>query len=523
MYQFENKDGYIYLKLITDEELKELMDFLNSDKLLCLLVKILRRYQKENDISECNLVFDLTEAAKKAKIRKGNENYSKKTIGNKFTGLNKSILEFITLRVFRQKKTLQNQLLIEQLLRRGKKSDTLSIITKKTKQRIEEDLEIVNTNPQNEFTYENKFKLYLFDYVLDVQSEKSHREKETNLQNAYDQIEYDYWLKKIKYVFVMLNREQIVNIKYEFKNFKFLLTYLQQQELSEHPLIYLYYNILRLYLEAYQISFDENGQSVKNDILNFNDDLFNFILNYLNENAKKITGNEQLQIYTALSNICVKLERLGKIEYTQKRKEVYESLINNEVILVQGRISGNHFSNIISIGTTLKDKEWVIRCKERFESKLSKQVSIEVMAYNNTLIYFMDNKLEEAEMELSKISDDIDFVYNLNVRTLRAKIYYERIEALKTYQAISKAINHFLPFLRRFIDYLKDDKNRKNTIVHEERRNAHKAFVETIIKMLNDIQEEKFIRGSVLEKIETSKLIVEKRWLLTKCENLSSI
>lgn len=527
-YKFKDKDAYAYLKLITDNEQTELIKFLeskyfNNDLVLVALVKVLQKYQKLNDISKCDLILDLTKEAKERKIYKGKgEFYTRKTITNKFTYLSKLILKFLKIRTFEEDEILQNQLLIKQLILRGRKTDTLIQLKDKTKNLIEQNLRSLEHQPQDEFIYQNKFRFYLFDYVIGGQIAATHRIKKTSLQLVYDNIDYDYLLRKIKYAFVMINREQIVNIKYSFRDLNYVLSYLKNQDLSNHPILYLYYHLILLFANVYNYPFIIEDDLFKHKISSKSEieQVFNQILEYLQLNKERIIENEQLQICTGLLNICVKLERLGNIEYTRKRRVIYKYTLKEKLILVERKISANHFCNLIKIGTTLEDKYWVSECMT-YKNKVSKEISKDIEAYNNALVHFMNNQLEEAERELRKVDETIDFVYNLANRILKIKIEYQRIEnqyfnrLAIDYEKI-KALNKNLD---SFVKYLKYD-DKEKTLIHIERHNAHKTFIEVVKKLLNEIEENKSIRGSILEKINNSSPIVEKRWLLEKCKEL---
>jgi hypothetical protein len=143
-------------------------------------------------------------------------------------------------------------------------------------------------------------------------------------------------------------------------------------------------------------------------------------------------------------------------------KEKYYETETNKYIAV------DLFRNILIRVIKLKELNWLEDFIQNYGIHLHPNRKTDIVNFSYALLYFERNAIDESLGYLSRIKLD-EFVYNLDVKNLYIRIYYERGN-YDTASASARA-------LRKFIN--------ENSLVSENMKAGQENFTKFIIKLLN--------------------------------------
>jgi len=361
---------------------------------------------------------------------------------------------------------------------------------------IEKDIELVHgKNPVRDSNYfYESFMIYSErDYSFRLLGKISDND---NLQNKADHLDLFYLASKLKDSCEMLNRSNIVSVKYGFKMLDSIIEYLLENpdQYINHPAINIYLNIyLMLSNEAHEKYFLELIKLAK-----------------LNEPC--FSGDELRSIYAYQQNYCIRQINLGNTWYYEHLFEIYKHILANGLVFDDNKNMQWDFKNFVSLGLRLKEYSWTLEMINAFKEKLPAHIRQNAYTYNLANYYYETGEYKKATKLLNSV-DFTDIYYNLDSKAMLLKIYYTVGEEESLYALVSS----FGIYIRRN-KLISDD---LAEIYENLVRYTKKAFV-LKNKLPYQRQRDYYKKVDTLEqKIKETKKIINISWLLEEVEKLN--
>ncbi len=257
---------------------------------------------------------------------------------------------------------------------------------------------------------------------------QSARAQHESIQHRSNHLDRYYLLNKLRVSCEMINRSNIVKVKYDMPFLDEACLHLDaHHELyADEKLLLAYYRILKALTEP------ENEAH------------YSALINYLNENVMAFDANEARGMYDYAKNYCIKKINSGKSEYLQRLFEVYKALLHNKVIYQNGILTEWDYKNIVTVATRQKEFDWCHEFIEYNRPLLDPAQRDNAYTYNLAMLHYSRNQLKEAMILLRDV-EFTDLYYGLGAKTTLLKTYYE----LDELDAFFNMIDTFRTFLKR--------------------------------------------------------------------------
>ena len=208
---------------------------------------------------------------------------------------------------------------------------------------------------------------------------------------------------------------------------------------------------------------------------------------------------EMRDIYLLAINHCIFKMNKGSDQFLREGFELYQSGLQNELLLENGFLSPFTYKNVAIIGLKLKEFAWVENYLEQYKKYLRPDTRDNIYTYNLAHYYFRTDNFSEA-MKLLQQTDFEDILHNLDARRMLLRMYFE----LEEYEALESLLESFTTFIRRKkIGY--HGENYLNLIKFTRRLLALPHF-------------DKKGKRALIEQIKTEENLAEKSWLLAQLE-----
>ena len=330
-------------------------------------------------------------------------------------------------------------------------------------------------------------ELYYRKYLLEAEKNLSFnrqlkRTMDHSIQNAIDNLDIFYLATKLKYSCEILNRQNVIATEYQIKLVDELQNYLTAFPFEEHPVVHIYYTILL---------------SLK-DVTNTNH--FEKLLELLAVHAHEFAKNDAKEMYTYALNYCARQINIGNKEFLHRIFEIYQKLIEQELLLNDQEISPWTFKNIIVVGLRLNKIEWVEGFIEDFNPYLPESFHSNALNYNLSYVHFKKKEYAQA-LELLQQVNFTDIYYSIDSKVLLLKTYYE----LSEYDVLMSHLDTFKSFLNRN----KKVSPKMKTVYLNLVKYLQKSFKITDRKQAEDL----------IEQVQNEKSLADSSWLLEQLEN----
>jgi len=299
-----------------------------------------------------------------------------------------------------------------------------------------------------------------------------------NIQMASNQLDYFYLSKKLKYWCVMVNREKLLNHKYEWPFKPILLQWMQAPAVQQK-------NFLQLYFNLYSI------QSSLNSRTNF-DRLQEKILT----EGDSLPYEDQQSVYLYMINYCAEQIRSGNADtkIVEVALALYLKGMQLNLFLFDGYLSHWTFKNVISLGLRLQRFEWVEKFILEMKNEVAPKYRKDVLNYNLAELYFYQKDYSKTLHHLNRLRYS-DMYYHLNGRVKLLQTYFH----LEEYEALFSLIASFSVYLRR------------NEAIAKDTKQSYLNFCASLNKIVKGIINHRSIN---MEAIKQLQPLAYKKWLL---------
>lgn len=399
----------------------------------------------------------------------------------------KHLKKFLALLQTEEQTAYQQICFLEQLLKRG-----LYRVFEIHYKSIEASFNKISIDDEHYHYYR-----YLLARVNNLYFMSKHLNKfDPNLQKMADNFDIYFISNKLKICCELLNRKNMVKGDYEIRMLKEILSLLEipNQPYMEIPIIKAYYLILKglqsPQTETYWL------QLIK-------------LLPKQVGILKKITLHE---LYNYVSNHYLSKNNKGESEHKETIFNIYKSMIDLDIMLIEEKISHADYKNIVIIGLQLKKFDWVYKFIFDYKKAIPKEHQENAFTYSLSAYYYLTKEYEKA-LDLIRTVGSEDVYRFLSIKALQIKIFYDTNQ----FEAIDYLIKSQTAYLHR--NKKMSSKYRKSTL-------NLLRFINRIAKLK---EKKKFIRKKKFqeewqrlnEKVKKTEPIVNKKWLLEILNDLA--
>jgi hypothetical protein len=324
-----------------------------------------------------------------------------------------------------------------------------------------------------------------------IVKEKSNRINEKtratklHYQEMSDSLENTFIARKIKLACVMLSHQRVYKTEYDLGLIDALMEYVSnKKELLDIPIIKVYYHLYNLFrYPNEETHYFEMKQALKG-------------YNRLFKPA------ERSDLHLIAINYCIGKMNTGVQKFLREAFEMYQEGIESHFLIINGVLNHLDFRNIVSIGTTLKEFDWVSNFIEQYQQYLAPDYRDNFVQFSLCKLYFEMGHYDKAQSLLIQFDID-DLLINLSAKSMLVRIYYELNEI--------NALESLLDSLRTYV-------NRNKAIAY------HKNNVNLLIRYMKKLTKlntyDKDHKEKLREELVTAPSFPEKNWILKQLDAL---
>jgi hypothetical protein len=315
-------------------------------------------------------------------------------------------------------------------------------------------------------------------------NEKS-RATKLHYQEMSDSLENTFIARKIKLACVMLSHQRVYKTEYDLGLIDALMEYVRnKKELLEIPIIKVYYHLYNLFRYP-----DEETHYFE-------------VKQALEDYTHLFKPAERSDLYLIAINYCIGKMNTGVQKFQREVFEMYKKGIEFHFLIINGVVNQLDFRNIVTIGTTLKEFDWVSNFIEKYQGFLALEYRENFVQFSLAKLHFERGDYDQAQRLLIQFDID-DVLINLSAKSMLIKIYYEEGEI--------NTLESLLESLRTYI-------NRKKSITY------HKIIYNNLIRFTKKLvrlpPRNKALKERLRKQIEEANPLPERKWLLEQLGKL---
>jgi hypothetical protein len=371
---------------------------------------------------------------------------------------------------------LSKKILADSLVR----TNTYDLFQKK----IEELLKKLDDSPHKDIEYfKNKEQVNLQFYGNPATNRLG--KGVNHLTKAMESLDTYFILSKVKLACALGARKQTSSEKNQIKYLDLVLTETEWPNL----LVSIYVKILKM-------------QNAESDDLS----LYKEVRALYVANLDKLGQEDQRDILRLLLNFCIKLVNAGIPNFANYCMELYKIGLEQGFLLNNDELTEETFTNIVGIGTKIKDFEWVKSFIEQYANNLNDNIRVDTVIYSRAILHFHQNEFSETIQLLSTHT----FTKPIKVVMSKAILIRSYVELFLTdnsyYDLSINQINAFERYLRN------------NNYYPEKTIEGYLNFCRFTKKLLRLKNQGKATMG-LKDKVDSAKNLRLKLWLLEKLES----
>lgn len=309
------------------------------------------------------------------------------------------------------------------------------------------------------------------------------RQLDEDVEEVVTNLDRYYYLHRLGNACDMLNKEAILQKKYEKKLSPDWFVYLKEQNFFDDILIESYWGM-------WNILNDPNEESY-----------YQPFLKKIKQLGTHIERDLLQMFYRAAINYALRKIRVGKFEYRKIALDLYIETIDKKILLDNNQLSPWIFGNVVKLAIKVKDPTWVEQFINEKAELLPPTAYQNALNYNLAELNYVTQNYNIAQQKLAMVELS-DLNYYLGARILLSKIYFENDET----EPLLSLINAFSIFLKR------------NKEISGGIKQTCLNFCQILYQLVR--RNEKRM-ASMKEEITNMDLLAERDWLLQQVEKLN--
>ncbi len=302
-----------------------------------------------------------------------------------------------------------------------------------------------------------------------------------NLQQADQHLDCFYIIYKLQFYCNFLNYQEMLNLETDIPLFKPVMDILMETSYLEVPAVAIYYQIVLCLSEKEK---EEHYEKLKSILEKYNS-FFSIA--------------ELQNIYLLAQNYCVFQINLGKVQYYDELFSVYKILLDKEIIFTNGELHPQNYKNIITVGLTVEDFDWVENFIQNHTKRLPKKNQDNDLNYNLAKVYFHTGQHEKVIDQLREVEYKT-LNYALEGKLMLLKTYYE----LKEYRALESLMDSFRIYLHR------------NRVISRDVKQQYLNVLRFVKKLAYSAPYDQKNLEKIKQQINNCKALADKKWILEK-------
>ena len=469
------------LKTLSEKELKQFQlwvkaEVFNKNKNVVQLLHIISRYAPDFDENKIKQGLHKQIVFKKIFSK---ENYNNLKLNNLLSDTYLLLSDFLAYQNFQQSKNLSRLCLMNELFDKG--------LYKNVEQEARKFRQIQESSTIRNSSY--YFDEYLFYKQKDALFlSKPNRTADINLQLKNDQLDLFYFATKLKIACDMQSRNAVIQANYQSPFLNELLQQYRanQAKFDNTPAVTVYYQVLQML----------NNQD--------NTTYYHQLKATLADNLSYFPNEELRTLYDYVRNYCIRKINNGATDYYEEILNLYQFLLDKEIIFQNGYLTQWDYKNIITVGLRLQSYAWTENFIKTYKSNLPENVRENAYVYNLASFYYQTHQYKKSLQLLHEVKFT-DATYPLGAKIIQLKSYYE-LQETEPFYALTDAFQIFVKRNRQLSDY---------------RKTAYLNLISLTKKIFKLREQKGFIANSVWknrhEKIKgkiESQRIANKDWIL---------
>lgn len=318
------------------------------------------------------------------------------------------------------------------------------------------------------------------------------RKADNRLQEKMYALDRYYLIEKFQQACEMLNRQRIVEVRYQMP----LLTSLIG-ELKTNAQAYLEEPTIQIYL---QVLLTLKGEA-----------RYQELAEKLIHAPSFLAEEEARALFKYAQNHCIRQSNAGKSEFLEELFRLYKLQLENKLLFRAGEMSHTDFKNIVTVSLRLKAFDWTQNFIQQYHERVVEPYRTNVYRFCQASYHYEKGEMRAALSELQGL-EFTDVYYQISARILLLKVFYRQEDQ----EAARYSIKAFEGFLKR------------NKELPVRLRQSHLKFL-TWTRRLLRLQDKKFVLGEKeFEKQQQKfcntllkeKQISNKTWLMEEGNNL---
>lgn len=434
---------------------------------------------------ECNKLIDKGKKLGKqllwTKIA-SNKSYNDLRFRKYCSDLSKLMEQFLAQQAFEQDEIQQKVFLLKSLHQQEQRAEKLAKSVVKT------SAEMMDKHPHRDSTYFlNQYQIQKNFYEL--QNFETKRGVKSNIEEISNHLDFFYIGEKLRLITEAESRKQLkahdFNIALKEEVLSLIDTHIDT--LGNSPQIKIYFQIYKMLSEE---SADTYYYQLKE-----------LIAQYAHFFPRDVAVEE---LYGAAQNYCVKKINTGSPEFLNELFELFKLLINQNLIVADGKISPWYFRNIVFVGLRLGKYEWTENFILEYQAYLPDSLRENAVTYNLANLYFYQKRYSEVIQQLQFVEYD-DLTYNLNSKAMLLATYYE----LDEFDSLESHIDTFDTYLKRRKDFNSDKNQMYRRLIKYTKRMTRvvPGDSKALVKLKSEV-------------IDEQGKIANANWLLEKIKDL---
>lgn len=330
----------------------------------------------------------------------------------------------------------------------------------------------------------NKFNL---TSEFDKKSKKKIKYTKLNIGEMSENLDVFYISEKLKLYTTLLSWKRTYKLDIKLNFIEEVIGFVKSIDYEKFPPIAIWYQI---YLTIHE---NENTQHYYK--------LKRLIETYIGSFPK----DEAEDIYESALNYCISKVNSGVGEFYQEYLSLYKSMLKEEYLFEDGKLSPTRFRNIVFAATRVEEYNWAEEFIKNYSERLDENYRKNAVTFNLARLFYYRKEYSKVIEYLRNVDFD-DIIYELNSKVMLITTYYDTDEIEPLYSLLD-SFNVFL--------------NRKKRTMPEQRNKRFKLFISFVKKLININPYEKNNIEKLQLEIQNAGNFSNKQWLLERVEDLS--
>ncbi len=317
---------------------------------------------------------------------------------------------------------------------------------------------------------------------------EANRFVKSNIEETAKYLDQFFIAEKLRMYCAVLNQKSLISQEYQLLFIEDILAHLKDKNLDDIPPIAVYYQVVLTTIDSENIKHYFKLKSL------------------LKEHGLKFPKQEALQLYYSAINYCIRRINKSDQKFLEESFQLYNELIENEIIFINDELSPWDFKNIIVLALRLGKYQWTERFILNYNHKLPESSRENAVTYNLAQLYFYQKQYDKVIEQLQNVEYE-DVSYNLNSKSMLIATYYEMDEIEPLYSLFES----FRAYLNR----------------HKDISNERRKLYSNLIRITKKLTKLSPGDSKSLEKIKTemtqTKNIASANWLREKILELEGV